>query len=92
MKYGPQRNWRHIASNKTMRMPIKDGRPRVNTKPYRPNICTVQLKGQIFGQLSIRVAPCKRSLRFPEIVNDANIYTIASDGRHHRNMEQCLHL
>ena len=24
-----------------LRMPIKDGRPRVNAKPYRPNICTV---------------------------------------------------
>ena len=45
-----------------MRMPIKDGRPRVNVKPYRPNICTVQLKGQTFGWPSTRAAPCKRSL------------------------------
>ena len=31
-----------------MRMPIKDGRPRVNAKLCRPNICTVQLRGQVF--------------------------------------------
>ena len=36
-----------------LRMTIKDGRPRVNAKPYRPNICTVQLRGQIFGRPSI---------------------------------------
>ena len=58
MKYGPQRNWRHIASNKTMPMPIKDSRPRVNAKPYRPTICTVQLKSQIFGRPSTQAAPC----------------------------------
>ena len=45
-----------------MRMPIKDGRPRVNAKPYRPNICTVQLRGQIFGWPSTRAVPCKPSL------------------------------
>ena len=33
-----------------MRMPIKDGRPRVNAKPYRLNICMVQLRGQIFDR------------------------------------------
>ena len=36
-----------------MRMPMKDGRPRVNVKPYRPNICTVQVRGQIFDRPSI---------------------------------------
>ena len=36
-----------------LRMTIKDGRPRVNAKPYRPNICTVQLCGQIFGLPSV---------------------------------------
>ena len=46
-----------------MRMPIKDDRPCVNAKPYRPNICTVQLRGQIFGWPSTQAAPCKRSHR-----------------------------
>ena len=32
-----------------MRMPIKDGLPRVNAKPYRPNECAVQPRSQIFG-------------------------------------------
>ena len=32
---------------------MKDGRPRVNVKPYRPNICTVQVRSQIFDGLSI---------------------------------------
>ena len=45
-----------------MRMPIKNGRPRVNAKPYQPNICAVQLRSQIFGRPSTRTAPCKRSL------------------------------
>ena len=62
MKYGSHRNWRHVASNKTMRMPIKDGRPRVNAKPYRPNVCTAQLNGQVFGRPSTRATPCKRKL------------------------------
>ena len=50
MKYGPQRNWHHIADNNTVRMPIKDGRPRVNAKPYRPNIFTVKEAKYSSGQ------------------------------------------
>ena len=33
MKYGPERNWRHIANDNTnVHMPIKDGRPRVKRR------------------------------------------------------------
>ena len=60
MKYGPQRNWRLIASNKTMRLPIKDGRPRVNAKPYRPNIC-FQMKISIVNKKLTNVQSDKKN-------------------------------
>ena len=44
-------------------MHIKNGWPCVNAKPYRPNICTVQLRGQIFSRPRTRAALRGRSLR-----------------------------
>ena len=45
-----------------MRMPMKDGRPRVNVKQNRPNACTVQLRCQIFSWPSARASPCRKSV------------------------------
>ena len=52
-----------------MRMPINDGRPFCRREaiptPYRPNIRTVQLSGQIFGRPSAKYysGPRERRLK-----------------------------
>ena len=45
-----------------MRMPIKDGRPRVNTTLHRPNIWTAQLRRQTFGRPNIERPRVKATL------------------------------
>ena len=38
---------------------LKDGQPRVNAKPYQPNMCTEQLRRQTFGRPCTRAAQLK---------------------------------